>query len=93
MSRAKQPETPLPARLTVRDFEELPEDPAYRQELRAGLLIREPPPGMLHSRVQARLVHLLWAHVEPRRLGAVLVDGAPKTRFGCLKAKACFGPL
>jgi Uma2 family endonuclease len=60
--------------LTVRDYEELPEDPANRLELRAGLLIREPPPGMLHSRVQGRLVHRLWAHVEPRRLGAVLVD-------------------
>lgn len=60
--------------LTIAEFEQLPEEDAYRIELVRGWLVREPRPAPLHGRVMVRLAHQLEAFVESRGSGAVLAD-------------------
>ena len=60
-------------RLTEDDLDELADD-SYRHELTAGLLLREPPPGFRHGRVQLRLAELLAAFVRAEGLGEVVPD-------------------
>lgn len=43
--------------MTIEDLYALPDD-GQRHELLAGVLISEPPPGMRHGRVIARIVEV-----------------------------------
>jgi Uma2 family endonuclease len=60
--------------LTVAEFEQLPEEDAYRIELVRGRLVRSPRPASLHARLLARLVHGLYEFVEEEGRGVVLAD-------------------
>jgi len=66
-------ERPARRGLTDSDLDRL-EDDGYRYELRAGLLLREPPPGFGHGRVQMRLAAALAAFVRAQALGEVVPD-------------------
>lgn len=59
--------------LTDRDLDDL-KDNGYRHELRAGFLLREPPPGFRHGRLQMRLGEALAAFVRVQDLGEVVPD-------------------
>lgn len=60
--------------LTIAEFEQLPEEEAYRIELVRGRLVREPRPASLHGRLLARMIHLLYELVEAGGHGVVLAD-------------------
>lgn len=77
---------PGPA-LSVLEFEQLPEDDRYRQELVRGRVLREPRPAPLHGRILARLSHLLYEATEGSGkfvllsdAGFVLEDDPPTVR-------------
>ena len=59
--------------LTLDEYMALPDD-GQRHELRAGLLLAEPPPFPRHGQVQIRVGSVLREFVEPRGLGEVLVE-------------------
>ncbi len=59
--------------LTDRDLDDV-KDNGYRHELRAGFLLREPPPGFRHGRLQMRLAEMLAAFVRAQELGEVVPD-------------------
>jgi Uma2 family endonuclease len=59
--------------LTLDEYMALPDD-GQRHELRAGLILAEPPPFPRHGQIQVRLSGMLREFVEPRGLGAVLAD-------------------
>jgi Uma2 family endonuclease len=59
--------------LAERDLDTL-KDNGYRHELQAGFLLREPPPGFRHGRLQMRLGEALAAFARSRRLGEVVPD-------------------
>lgn len=61
-------------RLTAEEFARLPDNGFDRDELIRGVVcVREPgPPGFTHGTVDARIGHLLFAFVTPRRLGTVM---------------------
>jgi Uma2 family endonuclease len=61
--------------LTVDDLYALPDD-GSKYELLVGTLVSEPLPGFRHGQVTARISALLVAHVDARRLGAVLAGDA-----------------
>src|SRR5687767_10796434 len=71
MSRHGMSEEP---RLTLRDFEELPEESLYRLELVEGLVVREPRPAPLHARVLTRIIVAVDNHVRRNQRGVVLTD-------------------
>jgi len=60
--------------LSIEEFERLPEDDRYRDELVRGRLVREPRPGWEHGRVQVEVAATLRAHVREHGLGVVLVE-------------------
>lgn len=60
--------------LTVADYEQLPDDARFIDELSRGRLVREPRPGQPHGRVQIRLGGLLSRFVDERQLGYVTVE-------------------
>jgi Uma2 family endonuclease len=64
-------------RLTVDEYEALPEEEEYRVELVRGRLVREPAPGWAHGRASTRIGTLLELHAAAHGLGAVLTN----TRF------------
>jgi Uma2 family endonuclease len=55
--------------LTLDEYMALPDD-GQRHELRAGLILAEPPPFPRHGQIQVRLSGMLREFVEPRGLGA-----------------------
>jgi len=57
---------------TIEEYERLPEDDRYRDELVRGRLVREPQPGEEHGWLEIRLGHFLYEFVEARQLGVVL---------------------
>jgi Uma2 family endonuclease len=59
--------------LTAEQYARLPDDPAWRDELVRGRLVREPRPGNVHGRIQARLGGWLERYVSERGLGYVTV--------------------
>ena len=59
--------------LSIEEFERLPEDDEYRDELVRGRLVREPLPGIEHGLLTAELACRLYSHVEERALGIVLI--------------------
>lgn len=56
--------------LTLEQFQRLPED-EWRSELVRGKLVREPPAGMAHGRIAARIASLIVPLARERGLGAV----------------------
>jgi Uma2 family endonuclease len=58
-------------RLTLAEFELLP-DTEERRELVRGRLVREPPAGYEHGRLGSRLLLRVARHVEERALGETL---------------------
>jgi len=60
--------------LTVEQFAQLPDDPFWRYELVRGRVVREPPVGVPHGSIAAKLAHFLLEFVEPRGLGSVRVE-------------------
>ncbi|MFW6079017.1 MAG: Uma2 family endonuclease [Gemmatimonadota bacterium] len=65
--RAQPPED----RLTIEEFERLPED-AWRTELVRGRVVREPPAGFEHGRRAVRIASPIDAYVREHELGVVL---------------------
>jgi Uma2 family endonuclease len=60
--------------VTAEVLARLPRDPVERYELVQGELVRMTPVGGEHGKVAARFTARLLAHVEPRRLGEVMVE-------------------
>ncbi len=61
-------------RMTIEEFERMPDLDEYRHELVRGWLVREPPPVELHGSLQLRLGHHLLDFVERNRLGLVVTE-------------------
>lgn len=59
---------------TIEEYEQLPEDEGYRDELVRGRLVREPVPGNEHGMVQANLAAELRQYVREHDLGVVRVE-------------------
>lgn len=68
------PEGPVGSSVTWREFQELPEEAAYRFELVRGVPVREPRPAPLHARVVSTLAWLLEGFVRETGAGVVLVE-------------------
>ena len=66
----------LDERLSVEEFESLPEEDEYRLELSRGRIVREPAPGPRHGWIALRLGRRLAAFAEDEGLGLVFVDTA-----------------
>jgi Uma2 family endonuclease len=64
----------LEPRVSVEEFTRIPDD-EHRYELVEGRVIRMSPPGSRHAVLTTRLAVLLFQHVEPRSLGAVMTSG------------------
>lgn len=60
--------------LTIAEFEQLPEEDAYRMELVRGRVVRAPRPASLHGRLLIRLGRFLDEFVERSGEGVVLAD-------------------
>ena len=63
-------------RLSIGEFEKLPDEVGYRLELVRGLVVREPAPGELHAVVDLNLAVALHSFVRKHRLGRVLTNAA-----------------
>lgn len=59
---------------TLSEYEQLPEEDGYREELVEGRLVREPLPNAEHSWLTMKLSGLILAHVERNRLGLTLAE-------------------
>lgn len=46
-------------KLTYQDYLQLPEEPGYRYEILDGILVKDPPPIVIHQRVLRRLIRVL----------------------------------
>lgn len=58
---------------TIEEYEQLPDDGRYRDELVRGRIVREPPPGYEHGEQQLNLAVPLRQHVRKHRLGSVTI--------------------
>ncbi|MFW6207049.1 MAG: Uma2 family endonuclease [Gemmatimonadota bacterium] len=67
---------PVDERLSVEEFQSLPEEEGYRLELSRGRIVREPAPGPRHGHLTGRLYRALAAFAEDEGLGLVFVDTA-----------------
>ena len=63
-------------RLSVAEFERLPEEEGYRLELVRGMVVREPAPGEVHAVVDLNLAAAMHGFVREQRLGRVLTNAA-----------------
>lgn len=61
-------------RLSVAQFAELPEEEGFRLELVRGSVVREPAPGLRHSRVALAFLDILREFGERAGLGLVFFD-------------------
>jgi Uma2 family endonuclease len=63
------------AQLTLEEYEALPDDDAYFDEVSRGYLVREPRPGSAHGRLVALLSHRLMQYVDQHpRCGRVYTE-------------------
>jgi Uma2 family endonuclease len=53
-----------PSQLTLEEYEALPDDDAYFDEVSRGYLVREPRPGSAHGRLVTLLSHRLMQYVD-----------------------------
>lgn len=60
--------------LTVDEYQQLPDDPAYIDELSKGRLVREPRPGARHGRVALAIERVLNEFVTRHGLGSVEME-------------------
>lgn len=56
--------TPSETMLSLEEYEALPEDPLYIDEVSRGRLVREPRPGEQHGRMVAFISYLLMRYVD-----------------------------
>lgn len=68
------PEGPTGSAFTWRQFQELPEEGAYRLELVRGVPVREPRLAPLHARTVSTLAWLLEGFARETGAGVVLVE-------------------
>ncbi len=61
-------------RITIEEFERLPDLDDYPYEVVRGWLVREPPPMVLHGSLQLRLGRFLLDFVEGKSLGLVVAE-------------------
>ena len=61
-------------RLTALQYERMTEDDQYISEMSRGMLVREPRPGALHSRIALNLCFVLQPFVQERDLGTIEVE-------------------
>ncbi len=61
-------------RMTIEEFERLPDLDDFPYELVRGWLVREPPPMVLHGSLQLRLGRFLLDFVERENLGLVVTE-------------------
>jgi Uma2 family endonuclease len=59
---------------TIEEYERLPEDGFWKDELVRGRLVREPGPGNEHGWLQVNVAVALRQFVHARRLGVVMVE-------------------
>lgn len=50
--------------LTLEEFEALPDDPHYRDEVSRGRLVREPPPSDEHGAIVVEFAYRLRTYLE-----------------------------
>ncbi len=60
--------------MTLEEYERLPTDDRWKDELSRGRLVREPGPGHQHGRVQVHLASLLDRFVRERSLGYIVAE-------------------
>jgi Uma2 family endonuclease len=60
--------------LTLEEYQQLPNDPAYIDELSKGRLVREPRPGARHGRVAFAVAQALSEFVARHGLGSVEME-------------------
>src|SRR5687767_942810 len=60
--------------LTLAEYEQLPDDPRFRDEVSRGRLVREPRPGARHGWVAVEVCSSLRAFVREHDLGAVVME-------------------
>lgn len=61
--------------LTLEEYEALPDDDLYFDEVSRGYLVREPRPGSAHGRMVARLTYRLQQYVEQQpELGQIYAE-------------------
>jgi Uma2 family endonuclease len=61
-------------KVTLQEYERLPEDSPSRIELSRGLLVREPRPGPLHQRVVSNLHYVLRKFIQSNPTGSVELE-------------------
>lgn len=59
---------------TLEEYERLPDEGGYRDELVRGRIVREPLPGAEHGWLTARLFHEIDARVRVAGLGLTLIE-------------------
>lgn len=67
-----------PERVTLEQYDRLPEDERWKVEAVRGRLVREPRPAPLHNRVEGKITYLLEAYERERRTGGAVL---PETEF------------
>lgn len=61
-------------RLSLQEFQQLPEEDAHRVELTRGRLVREPRPGAEHGWLASRIFRELDVVARERDLGLVIIE-------------------
>jgi Uma2 family endonuclease len=61
--------------MTLAEYEALPADDAYIDEVSRGMLVREPRPGQQHGEIVAELTYLLRGYLETRPVGRIVTEG------------------
>lgn len=61
--------------MTLAEYEALPADDAYIDEVSRGVLVREPRPGQQHGEIVAELTYLLRACLETHPVGRIVTEG------------------
>jgi Uma2 family endonuclease len=61
--------------MTLQEYEALPRDDLYIDEVSRGVLVREPRPGQQHGEIVAELTYLLRAYLETHPVGRIITEG------------------
>lgn len=60
--------------ITLEEYENLPNDDLYIDEVSRGLLVREPRPGTQHAEIVTELSYALRRHLDEHPVGRVLTE-------------------